>query len=230
MISDSMMSMIQKTLNSSTRDAALEPADQRVLRQIPPNEHEPRFADLVRSPGPAGIGGHHHVNSLEHDAVIKPDERHDTLIAHEVARVRGDRVTEEGLQPRRIERPRAHKRERLHRIVVLVVVLVEEAGLDLQNAVKRKAANVDDLGNRRLAEMHRLDGRARVDPHQAAAQARELIGADEVSTGLPEPVLSNKQNKIVLHHKGAAITPKGFDRCHCTSLLNAHSIYGVCPD
>jgi hypothetical protein len=43
------------------------------------------------------------------------------------------------------------------------MVLLEEAGLDLQNAVEREATDVDDVGNRRLAEMHRLDRRARVD-------------------------------------------------------------------
>ena len=36
------------------------------------------------------------------------------------------------------------------------------------------------VGNRRLAEMHRLDRRARVYPHQAAAQSHKLFGADEV--------------------------------------------------
>ena len=117
----------------------LELADQSVLRQIPADEHKPRFAHLVRSPRPVGIGRHHHVNSLEHNAVIKSRERHDTLVSHQVACVRGDRVTEERLQLRRIERPRARERERLHCIVVLVVVLVKETGLDLQNAVQARS-------------------------------------------------------------------------------------------
>jgi hypothetical protein len=96
-------------------------SDQSVSGQILSDEHKPRFADLVHSPRPASIGRHQHMNSLEHNAVIKSREGNDTLVSHQVFCVRRDRVTEKGLQLCRIERPRACERERLDCVVVLVV-------------------------------------------------------------------------------------------------------------
>src|SRR6202008_4814181 len=124
-----------------------------VLWKTSPDKYKPRFPHLIRSPGSIGIGRHHHVNTLQNHAVIEPGGRHDALVTHQIACMGGDQVAEERLQLRGIKRPLAPERERLHRIVVLVVILPKEAGFALKNAVKREAADVDYRGYRRVAEM-----------------------------------------------------------------------------
>ena len=76
----------------------------------------------------------------------------------------------------------------MHRIVVLVLVLVEEAGLDLQDRVQVEAADVEDVRQRRFAEVHRLDRRARIDPDQPRLELFALLGADQVGLGQQDAV------------------------------------------
>jgi len=84
---------------------------------------------------------------------------------------------------------------------VLVVILAKEAGFDLKNAVKREAADVDYRGYRRVAEMHRLNGCTWIDPQQPAAQALQLVGANELrlaqKDAIGEPHLLLRLVKIV---------------------------------
>ena len=68
----------------------------------------------------------------------------------------------------------------MHGVVVLVVLLFEETGLDLQNSIQVETADIENVLERRVAKMHLLDRRARIDLDQARFQLLLLPRADEV--------------------------------------------------
>ena len=91
--------------------------------------------------------------------------------------MRRDRFAKEKLQLVGVERRRAGEDERLHGVVVFVVVLAQKAGFDFENAVERKAADVEQVGDRRCTEMHQFDRGSGVDLKQAFTQALAVVGA-----------------------------------------------------
>ena len=91
------------------------------------------------------------MDALENHAIVEPVERNDALVSHEVPSHSSDRLPKELLQSILIESLRARKHERLHRIVMRMVILAEKTGLDLKNALEREAANIKQLGDRRIA-------------------------------------------------------------------------------
>jgi hypothetical protein len=70
--------------------------------------------------------------------------------------------------------------EGLHLVGVLVVAVDEELRVELQDRVQVEAAQVEHLRERRVAEVHLLDRRARVHALQALRQGFRLIARNEI--------------------------------------------------
>src|SRR5882757_2530118 len=109
---------------SSRGDTALKAVADHLLRQFAADEDKPAFARLAVLPLPLMVALEHHVDALEHVAVIVVGEGENALRAQDLLSLGGDEV----LQPRhelgRIERLVRSQRQRLH---LLVMVMLQSA-------------------------------------------------------------------------------------------------------
>src|SRR5437762_1757366 len=106
---------------SSRGDTALEAVADHLLRQFTADEDEAALAPFVVFPLPLMIALQHHMDALEHIAVVVAGEGEDALGSQDLLPLGGDKV----LQPRhefgRIERLVRSQRQRLHLLVMVVL-------------------------------------------------------------------------------------------------------------
>src|SRR5690606_8799801 len=88
-----------------------------------------------------------------------------------------DQARQEILELQRVEVLVGAQHERLHRVVVLVIVALQERWVDLEHRVQVESADVEDLGDRRVPEVHRPHRRARVHATEPGLQplARRVV-------------------------------------------------------
>ena len=132
------------------------------------------------APRPAEVAAHQHVHALEHDAVRIVLQGEDALVAQQIVAVDLDHRRQELLELHAVERPLGAEHERLHGVVVVVMVVLEELRLDLEDRVQVEAADVEDVVDRRLPEVHRLHRRARVHLPEPPLQRLRVLVAHEI--------------------------------------------------
>ena len=76
------------------------------------------------------------------------------FVAHEVVTEDADDAADEVLQLRAVEIAIGTEDDRADSIVVMMVGMGEEAGLDLQRGVEVEAADIEQIVQRHAAEMH----------------------------------------------------------------------------
>src|SRR5438552_2636408 len=139
----------------------LETGYEQVFGQLLADEHQDRLLLVRLGPGLAEVPAHHHVHALEHlppGVALHPQ---DALVAQQVRPVDLDHARQELLELLAVERLFRAEHERLDLVVVLVIEVGEEFRVELENGVQVEAADVEHLRERRVAEVHLLDRRAR---------------------------------------------------------------------
>src|SRR5258708_2722781 len=167
-------------LRDAVREAFLEQAP----LELAADEDHHALALLARLPGAAGRAAHQHVHALEDHAARFALHVEHALVAQQVLAVVLDHEGQERLDLLHVERAGGLPNERLHLVVVLVVVAREELGVDLEDRVQVEAADVEELLDVGLAHVDlRLRG-ARVHAAQALHQLADLrVVVDEVGLG-----------------------------------------------
>src|SRR5712664_3592128 len=162
----------RRLMTASFCQTFLEAGEEQVLRQLLADEHQQRFLPVGLGPGLAEVAAHHHVHALEHDAARIALHPQHALVAQEIRAVHLDHAREELLELRAVERLLRAEHERLDLVVVLVLHVGEELGVELEDRVQVEAADVEHLVDRRVAEVHLLDRRARI---HALQPFREIL-------------------------------------------------------
>src|SRR5207302_2064903 len=148
----------------------LETGYKKVFGQLLADEDQDRLLLVRLGPGLAEVAAHHHVHALEHDAARIALHPQDALVAQQVRAVDLDHARQELLELLAVERLLRAEHERRDLVVVLVMELGEEFRVELENRIQVEAADVEHLRERRVAEVHLLDRRARVHPPQPLNQ------------------------------------------------------------
>src|SRR6266850_1111786 len=148
----------------------LETGYEQVFGQLLADEHQDRLLLVRLGPGLAEVAAHHHVNALEHHPPGVAFHPQDALVAQQVRPVDLDHARQELLELLAVERLLRAEHERLDLVVVLVIDVGEELRVELEDGVEVEAADVEHLRERRVAEVHLLDRRARVHPPQPLDQ------------------------------------------------------------
>src|SRR5205085_6899190 len=155
-------SMAANSTPALFRQALFQPGDEQILRQLLVDEDEERGLLLALPPRLAHVAAHHHVYALEDDAARIALHPEDALVAQQIRAVDLDHAREELLELLAVERLVGAKHERLDLVVMLVRDVGKEVGVEFEDGVEIEAAKVQHLANRRVAEMHLLDRRARI--------------------------------------------------------------------
>src|SRR5437773_5223774 len=140
----------------------LETGQEQVFGQLLADEDQDRFLLVRLGPGLAEVPAHHHVHALEHHPPGVALHPQDALVAQQVRPVDLDHARQELLELLAVERLFRAEHERLDLVVVLVIEVGEEFRVELEDGVQVEAADVEHLRERRGAEVHLLDRRARV--------------------------------------------------------------------
>src|SRR5262245_9635157 len=148
--------------NHLLSETLLETGDEQILRQLLADEDEKRALLLALAPRLAHVAAHHHVHALEHHALLLAFHPEDALVTQEIRTVDLDHAGEKALELLPVERLVRAEYERLHLVVVLVRDARQEFRVELEDRIQVEAADVEDLGERGIAEMDFLDRRARV--------------------------------------------------------------------
>src|SRR5713226_5479204 len=98
--------------------------------------------------------------------MIETVERDDSLVSHQILCTFRNRLTEKVLQPTLVKRRRAIEHKRLNGVVVLMMVLSKKIRFDFEDAVERKATDIEQIRDRGVTEINLLDRRPRVDLNQ----------------------------------------------------------------
>src|SRR3990172_7149056 len=167
--------------------ALLQAGDEQVARQLAADEHQDRLL-LVLAPGLAHVAAHHHVHALEHDAPRLALHPEHALVAQQVRPVHLDHAGEELLQRVAVEGLLGAEHEGLDFVVVVVGRIGEEFGVELEDRVQVEAADVEDLPDRRSAEMHLRQLRARIHCFQSFYQLLVFCFLHEIGFGKQYPV------------------------------------------
>jgi hypothetical protein len=184
------------------------------------DEHHLAHARLALGPGRAQVAAHQLVHALEDHLALGALHVQHALVAQHLRAVDVDHRAQEVLQLGRVERPLGLEDEALDVVVgvvvvpvalvrvrgvvamlamlvvvrmvvgVVVAVFLQEVGVDVQLGVQVEAAQVEHLGQRHVAEVHRLLRRARVHVLQAMHQGVGLLLGHQV--GLADEDLVGK--------------------------------------
>src|SRR2546422_672526 len=166
----------------------LEAGYEQVFGQLLADEDQDRLLLVRLGPGLAEVAAHHHVHALEHHPPSVALHPQDALVAQQVRPVDLDHARQELLELLAVERLFRAEHERLDRVVVLVVELGEEFRVELQDGVQVEAADVEHVRERRVAEVHLLDRRARVHPPQPVDQFFSVFLVGQVCFGEMQPL------------------------------------------
>src|SRR5438128_1631577 len=139
-----------------------QPLDKKVPRQILADEDHGARALLVLPPGAAQVAAHQHVHALEHDPMRVALHVQDPLVAQHVRAVDLHDSGEEFLELRGVEGLVRAEHEGADVLFVLVLAVFQEIRVELKGRVEVEAADVENVLDRRIAEMHVPDRRARI--------------------------------------------------------------------
>src|ERR1039458_3463835 len=128
------------------------------------------------------------MNALEDNTMVKAVECNDSLVPHQILGIFRDRLAEELLQATLVERRRAREYERLNVVVVLMMIFAEKSWFDFENTIERKAAYIEQIADRRITKIHRLDRRPGIHLNQAAAHLLTLGVIYKVGFAQENPV------------------------------------------
>src|SRR6266705_3398231 len=148
----------------------VQPLDKKVPRQILADEDHGARALLVLPPGAAQVAAHQHVHALEHDPMRVALHVQDPLVAQHVRAVDLHDSGEEFLELRGVEGLVRAEHEGADVLVVLVPAVFQEIRVELEGRVQVEAADVENLLDRRIAEMHIPDRRARIHFREASLE------------------------------------------------------------
>src|SRR3954470_13376598 len=109
-----------------SRDAALEPLFDRLVRQVAADEHDAAGAPLVILPGALMVAIQDHVHALEHETLRIVLEGENTLAAQNTGALLLHQILHPWEELVGIERLLRRQRDRLH---LLIVVVLEAAAL-----------------------------------------------------------------------------------------------------
>src|SRR5258706_3461894 len=173
----------------SLGEALLETGDEEVLRQLLADEDQDRPLLVGLRPRLADVAAHHHVHALEDDPARVALHPQHALVAQEIRAVDLDDAGEKGLELRAVERLGGAEDERLDLVVVLVrVQLGEELRVELEDRVQVEAADVEYLVDRRVAEVHLLDLRARIHFLDPLGQIFNFIFRNQICLRHQDPI------------------------------------------
>src|SRR5262245_36213468 len=193
-------------LERAGREAALE----RLAVELAADEDQLAGARIVLPPGLAPVGVHHHVHGLEDEAPILALDREHALRAQDVGALLLQHAADPHPEAVGVHRAVEHAGDRGDAVVVDVVVMVvvvivvmvvimivvvvimlmvmivvvpallQELGLDREDALQIERAAVEDLVERDPALLGAVDARVAVDPPDLGLDLRQLLGRHEV--------------------------------------------------
>ena len=128
------------------------------------------------------------MHALEDHAARLAGDIENTLVAQHVHAVSLHQHGKKGFDLFHVERSLVLPYKRLYLVVVLVLVRGEEIGRDVKNGVEVEAANIEDIPDVGVAEMHTFLHGARVHFSDALGKDADVLVAHQIGLGNEDAV------------------------------------------
>src|SRR5215218_767298 len=136
--------------------AVVEAALEILAVEVAADEDELARALLAFFPGRAPVGIHHHVHALVDVASRRAVDGQNALAAEDVGTTQLQQCAHPLLELVRIDRPVGAERQAFDLFLMIVIVaMVQEVGLELENALQIEGTLVEDVGKLDLALLRR---------------------------------------------------------------------------